>query len=239
MALRDPKEEIREASVEALRVCLRDIAKRGRDWRVACYSKLFLEAQAGFLARKASVPSTHGSLLCIGELLNISPPDYMADRFKDTAEYVLRYRDNGNALIVRTVISLIPRLAGQCFHTPLCCGCACALTGSVCARRCDAACSTLQLLSWGRGVPSRPVTSRRSLTSRWLPRSAPPCPTCPCPMSPALSPHSFSRNYLSMCLDYLIEQMKVRRLGSDAACACRCAVGDGMAAPSGGCFSYA
>ena len=139
VALRDPKEEIREASVEALRVCLRDIAKRGRDWRVACYGKLFAESVNGFQAKKQSVHTIHGSLLCVGELLDIQPPEFLKDKSKATCEYVLQYREHSNALIVRTVISLIPRLA-------------------------------------------------------------------------ALSPADFSRNYLSMCLDYLInyfEQMKV------------------------------
>ena len=135
VALRDPKEEIREAAVEALRVCLRDIAKRGRDWRVACYAKLFAEAQVGFHAKKQSVQAIHASLLCVGELLNITPFDFMAEKFSSVCEYVLRYKENSNALIVRTVISLIPRLA-------------------------------------------------------------------------ALAPQQFSRLYLTVCLDYLIEQMK-------------------------------
>lgn len=111
VALRDPKEEVREAAVEALRVCLRDIVKRGRDWHTACSSKLFNEAEVGFNTKNPSSHKIHASLLCVGELLNIQPFDYMKEKFKDVCEYVLRYKEHSNALIVRTVISLIPRLA--------------------------------------------------------------------------------------------------------------------------------
>lgn len=198
-------------------MCLRDIAKRGRDWRVACYSKLFVEAQAGFLAKKSSVHSTHGSLLCIGELLNITPPDYMSDKFKDTCEYVLRYRDNSNALIVRTVISLIPRLAGRCPRhqaaTAVAAAAAVVCVRAVCGARClgwrDAP-SVLPRCSLTARPPSLPLHPRaRSFLFVWLLFHAPVSVRASVPAT-ALSPHSFSRNYLSMCLDYLIEQMKVR-----------------------------
>jgi len=113
-ALRDPKEDIREAAVEALRVCLRDISSRGRDWRLLCYRKLFAETVAGFASRKATVHVIHASLLCLGELMSVGPihrAEFMSERCAESCEYVLRYKDHSNQLIVRTVITLLPRLA--------------------------------------------------------------------------------------------------------------------------------
>ena len=45
VALRDPKESIREGAIQALRACLTLIAKRDHRWRAQWYEKLFGEVQ--------------------------------------------------------------------------------------------------------------------------------------------------------------------------------------------------
>jgi FKBP12-rapamycin complex-associated protein len=68
VALRDPKQAVRERAVEALRACLHVIEKRETRWRVQWYYRMCEAAQVG-LGRNASVHSIHGSLLAVGELL--------------------------------------------------------------------------------------------------------------------------------------------------------------------------
>lgn len=71
VALRDPKLFIRERAVEALRACLRVIETRETRWRVQWYYVMFEATQEG-LGKNASVPSIHGSLLSLGELLRLA-----------------------------------------------------------------------------------------------------------------------------------------------------------------------
>ncbi|CAI9770049.1 unnamed protein product [Fraxinus pennsylvanica] len=70
VALRDPKLDVRERAVEALRACLRVIEKRETRWRVQWYYRMFEATQDG-LGKNAHVHSIHGSLLAVGELLRL------------------------------------------------------------------------------------------------------------------------------------------------------------------------
>ena len=105
--------EVRQAAVQALRVCLLDISKRSQRWRVQCYSQLYNTAMHPFTNRKAQSNASHihGSLLVLGELLNTAPADLIAAHFNIVADLLLRYRSSSQPTVVRTVIQLLPRLA--------------------------------------------------------------------------------------------------------------------------------
>ena len=105
--------EVRQAAVQALRVCLLDVSKRSQRWRVQCYSQLYNTAMHPFTSRKAqsNAAHTHGSLLVLGELLNTPPTDFIATHFSTVAELLLRHRHSSQPTVVRTVIQLLPRLA--------------------------------------------------------------------------------------------------------------------------------
>lgn len=66
--LRDPRQHIREAAVDALRACLMLVEQRETRYRVQWYYRLFEETQRG-LTRVTSLETVHGSLLALGELL--------------------------------------------------------------------------------------------------------------------------------------------------------------------------
>jgi len=70
VALRDPREHIRDAAIQALRACLVLIAQRDVKWRNQWYEKVFLEVQNGFKSDTAL--SIHGSLLTISKLTMLS-----------------------------------------------------------------------------------------------------------------------------------------------------------------------
>eukprot|EP01083_Nonionella_stella_P022317 61746_1 len=111
VALRDPKNIIREGAVAAIRACLKLIAKRDTRQRVKWYFQVYNEAGKGF---KIGTPeSIHGSLLTIGELLQNSG-EFMLARFKEVCERVLQYRDHRDRMVCRTVIALLPRLVVFC-----------------------------------------------------------------------------------------------------------------------------
>ena len=105
--------EVRQAAVQALRVCLLDVSKRSQRWRVQCYSQLYSTAMHPFTNRKAqsNAPHVHGSLLVLGELLNTPPVDFIAAHFTTVADLLLRHRNSSQPTVVRTVIQLLPRLA--------------------------------------------------------------------------------------------------------------------------------
>ncbi|EPS72515.1 hypothetical protein M569_02243, partial [Genlisea aurea] len=97
VALRDPKLEIREWAVKALRACLRVIEKRETRWRVQWYYRMFEATQDG-LGKNAPVHSIHGSLLAVGELLR-NTGEFMMSRYREVAEIVLRYLEHRDRLI--------------------------------------------------------------------------------------------------------------------------------------------
>ena len=112
IALRDTKLEIRESAILSLRACLLLISKRASRWRIQWYYKIYGEAQKGF-KNANNAESIHGSLLTIGELL-VNSGDFMLARFKEVSDSVLKYKDNSNRLVRRTVITLIPLLSNFC-----------------------------------------------------------------------------------------------------------------------------
>ena len=107
--LRDPKPNVREAAVNALRACLVLVEKRETRYRVQWYYRLFEETQRG-LTRVVSVETVHGSLLALGELLRHTG-EFMLARYREVCATVLRFRDSKEKLIRRAVITLLPRLA--------------------------------------------------------------------------------------------------------------------------------
>lgn len=109
VALRDPRLDVRERAVDALRACLRVIEKRETRWRVQWYYRMFEATQDG-LGRNAPVHSIHGSLLAVGELLR-NTGEFMMSRYREVAEIVLRYLEHRDRLVRRSITSLLPRIA--------------------------------------------------------------------------------------------------------------------------------
>lgn len=109
VALRDPKMQVREAAVKALRACLCVIEKRETRWRVQWYYRMFERTQDG-LGPSASVESIHGSLLAVGELLR-NTGEFMMSRYKEVASFVLKYREIRNPLVRQSITALLPRIA--------------------------------------------------------------------------------------------------------------------------------
>ncbi|PWZ19658.1 hypothetical protein Zm00014a_018155 [Zea mays] len=109
VALRDPKQAVREKAVEALRACLHVIEKRETRWRVQWYYRMCEAAQVG-LGRNASVHSIHGSLLAVGELLR-NTGEFMMSRYREVADIVLDYLKHRDQLVRRSITSLLPRIA--------------------------------------------------------------------------------------------------------------------------------
>ncbi|PON55167.1 Serine/threonine protein kinase [Parasponia andersonii] len=109
VALRDPRLDVRERAVEALRACLRVIEKRETRWRVQWYYRMFEATQDG-LGKNAPVHSIHGSLLAVGELLR-NTGEFMMSRYREVAEIVLRYLEHRDRLVRRSITSLLPRIA--------------------------------------------------------------------------------------------------------------------------------
>ncbi|KAL8541637.1 hypothetical protein ACS0TY_002778 [Phlomoides rotata] len=109
VALRDPKLDVRERAVEALRACLRVIEKRETRWRVQWYYRMFEATQDG-LGKNAPIYSIHGSLLAVGELLR-NTGEFMMSRYREVAEIVLRYLEHRDRLVRLSITSLLPRIA--------------------------------------------------------------------------------------------------------------------------------
>uniref|UniRef100_A0A0E0HBB8 Serine/threonine-protein kinase TOR n=1 Tax=Oryza nivara TaxID=4536 RepID=A0A0E0HBB8_ORYNI len=109
VALRDPKQAVRERAVEALRACLHVIEKRETRWRVQWYYRMCEAAQVG-LGKNASVHSIHGSLLAVGELLR-NTGEFMMSRYREVADIVLNYLRHRDQLVRRSITSLLPRIA--------------------------------------------------------------------------------------------------------------------------------
>ncbi|CAA0834265.1 Serine/threonine-protein kinase TOR [Striga hermonthica] len=109
VALRDPKLNIPERAVEALRACLWVIEKRETRWRVQWYYRMFEATQDG-LGRNAPIHCIHGSLLAVGELLR-NTGEFMMSRYREVAEIVLRYLEHRDRLVRLSITSLLPRIA--------------------------------------------------------------------------------------------------------------------------------
>lgn len=109
VALRDPKLQVRERAVGALRACLCVIEKRETRWRVQWYYRMFERTQDG-LGPNATVESIHGSLLAVGELLR-NTGEFMMSRYKEVAKFVFDYREHRNPLVRQSITALLPRIA--------------------------------------------------------------------------------------------------------------------------------
>ncbi|GIL87381.1 hypothetical protein Vretimale_1690 [Volvox reticuliferus] len=113
--LRDPKQQLREAAVRALKACLCLVEKRETRYRVQWYYKLFEQTMRGMKRdhRTGTMPSAesiHGSLLALAELLQHTG-EFMLARYKEVVENVFRYRESKEKNIRRAVIHLLPRIA--------------------------------------------------------------------------------------------------------------------------------
>ncbi len=111
--IHDAKQLIREATIESLRACLGIIAQRDMAVRSKWFSIIFDEAERG--QRYVAVPVVHGSLLVVGELLQL--PEVLEAQMPDgfTLEQIyagiLRFGDHRDALLRKTVITLLPVVA--------------------------------------------------------------------------------------------------------------------------------
>ncbi|GAX78992.1 hypothetical protein CEUSTIGMA_g6432.t1 [Chlamydomonas eustigma] len=114
--LRDPKPNMREAAVQALKACLVLVEKRETRYRVQWYYSLFEQTMRGGLSRDLrsgvmpNADAIHGSLLALGELLQHTG-EFLLARYKEVVETVLRFKDSKEKQIRRAVIVLLPRLA--------------------------------------------------------------------------------------------------------------------------------
>ncbi|KAK9453987.1 armadillo-type protein [Dipodascopsis uninucleata] len=108
VALRDPKVAIRNDAEDALKACLQIIYQRDSQLRQQWYSKIYEEAQKGF--KIGSADAIHGSLLAYRELL-LQAGMYMHKNYAEVCDTVLKYKDNRDALVRRTVLAMMPTLA--------------------------------------------------------------------------------------------------------------------------------
>ena len=127
-ALTDPGVNVREAGAKALSSALALIARRRSRNREQWYAGLYRSTKQILTSMPAPGPGgggsssssakgpvlpvelIHGAMLTIAELLQHGGL-FMASRFNDTCEMVLRYREHKEKLVRRTVIVLLPRLA--------------------------------------------------------------------------------------------------------------------------------
>ncbi|KAF8928817.1 armadillo-type protein [Dissophora ornata] len=116
-AMRDSKQAGREAAADTLSAVLVLIADRAtsqNQQNISWYNRIHEEAQVGLYNGQqkgvATTESIHGSLLIFRELI-LHANMFMYERFRDTCETVLRFKDHRERLIRGTVINLLPALA--------------------------------------------------------------------------------------------------------------------------------
>ena len=106
--LRDSRDAVRERASMLLSACLDIVKTREKDpWDT--YKKIFDEARAG-LNRAGSIDTVLGSLLAFGAMLQNQHP-CMAEYFGQICEQTLKYRENKEFGVRRSVITLIPNMA--------------------------------------------------------------------------------------------------------------------------------
>ncbi|KAI7361369.1 TOR1 phosphatidylinositol 3-kinase, partial [Hortaea werneckii] len=110
--LRDQKVVIRETSAEVVSQLFKILSARDPQARQSCLSRVFESAQEGL--KRATVECIHGSLLAYKELLVQGGMFMHGTRYKEVCEKVLlqQYRDHRDPTIRRTVVEIIPILAG-------------------------------------------------------------------------------------------------------------------------------
>ncbi|BGP15830.1 hypothetical protein JCM10213_005686 [Rhodosporidiobolus nylandii] len=107
-ALRDPKVAIREAAAGALAGCLLIVTQRDGQYRADMFGMVYDQAQRGF---KLNTPEAiHGSLLGYKELF-LEGKMFMSDRYTDSCDQILSFKDHRDPLVRRAVVELIPTLA--------------------------------------------------------------------------------------------------------------------------------
>ena len=79
------------------------------DYAICC-SNIYRQVRTTLTGARSSSEAIHGALLTVGELLSNSG-DFMAPKFAEACDLVLKYKDSRNKLVRRTVIALLPRLA--------------------------------------------------------------------------------------------------------------------------------
>ncbi|RMY94467.1 hypothetical protein D0862_08960 [Hortaea werneckii] len=110
--LRDQKVVIRETSAEVVSQLFKILSARDPQARQSCLSRVFESAQEGL--KRATIECVHGSLLAYKELLVQGGMFMHGTRYKEVCEKVLlqQYRDHRDPTIRRTVVEIIPILAG-------------------------------------------------------------------------------------------------------------------------------
>lgn len=110
--LRDQKVVIRETSAEVMNQLFKILATRDQQTRQSCLTRTYETAQDGF--KRGTVECIHGSLLAYRELLVQGGMFMHGTRYKEVCERVLmpQYREHRDTTIRRTVVEIIPILAG-------------------------------------------------------------------------------------------------------------------------------
>lgn len=109
VALRDPKVLIRESAAEAISACFEIISPRDSQMRQLWFGRVYDEILKGFSLNTNE--AIHGSLLTMKELLDKSAMFMNEQKYKETVEMVLKYREHRDALVRREVVLIIPILA--------------------------------------------------------------------------------------------------------------------------------
>ncbi|KAF2748222.1 hypothetical protein M011DRAFT_467267 [Sporormia fimetaria CBS 119925] len=109
VAIRDPLCMIREGAAQAISACFDIISPRDSGMRQLYFGRVYDEISKGFTQN--CTESIHGSLLTMKELLDKSAMFMDDQKYKETVEKVLSYRDAREKEIRREVILLIPALA--------------------------------------------------------------------------------------------------------------------------------
>ncbi|KAH7139276.1 armadillo-type protein [Dendryphion nanum] len=108
-ALRDPKVLIRESAAEAISACFEIISPRDSGLRAQWFGRVYDEILKGFNLNTNE--AIHGSLLTMKELLDKSAMFLGDQKYRETVETVLKYRDHRDSLVRREVVLIIPALA--------------------------------------------------------------------------------------------------------------------------------
>ncbi|KAK3060939.1 hypothetical protein LTS18_007365, partial [Coniosporium uncinatum] len=108
-ALRDPKVLIRESAAEAVSACFEIIGGRDTSAKRVWFGNVYKEVQAGFQTN--TVEAIHGSLLTLKELLVKGAMFVDGQRYRDSCDLVLRYKDHKDILVRREVLNIVPILA--------------------------------------------------------------------------------------------------------------------------------
>ncbi|KAK5135249.1 hypothetical protein LTR08_005499 [Meristemomyces frigidus] len=110
--LRDQKVVIRETSAEVVSQLFRILSARDQQNKQTCLTRFFEAGQDGF--KRGTVECIHGSLLAYKELLVQGGMFMHGTKYQEVCDRVLmqQYREHREPTIRRTVVEIIPILAG-------------------------------------------------------------------------------------------------------------------------------